>query len=169
MGATAELRLLVLLCILLVVAKISSAAPPSHLSNYDGALVQRFRAPQQTAAQTAAQTKIAAKAAIDSVAAKPWVLQYMGSSVVRGHLDSSLQKYSNAQLLEMFEWEFKRLPIFHNAPIDAEDVDRSCSSGIICDDSSLNVSLGNGYLQQPCQRYVLGGPQPIQNVMGYES
>ena len=35
-----------------------------------------------------------------------------------------LQHYSNEELLEMFAWEFQRLPLIHNAPIDDWDVDR---------------------------------------------
>jgi hypothetical protein len=35
-----------------------------------------------------------------------------------------LQHYSDEELLEMFAWEFERLPLIHNAPIDDWDVDR---------------------------------------------
>ena len=56
------------------------------------------------------------------------------------NLDASLQHYSNEQLLEMFVWEFQRLPLIHNAPADDWDVDRVG----LTDDSPLNVTLFNG-------------------------
>ena len=84
-------------------------------------LVQRFRPPKQTAAQAAAQGRIAAKATTQSAAARAWAVGYLGGPAVRPFLDSSLQHFSGEELLEMFEWEFKRLPLFHNAPTDGKD------------------------------------------------
>jgi hypothetical protein len=92
----------------------SSAVPSSH----DPPLLQRFRPPRQTASQAAAYRAIEKKAETLSAAARPWVLEYMGSKTVRSQLDPSLQHYSNEELLQMLTWEFERLPIFHNAPVD---------------------------------------------------
>ena len=47
-----------------------------------------------------------------------------------------------------------------------KDADRVAA--VIPDDSPLNLTLHNGFVQQPCQRYVLGGAQPVANVFGYE-
>jgi|EP01046_Picozoa_sp_COSAG06_P007275 hypothetical protein len=91
-----------------------SAAPSAH----DPPLLQRFRPPRQTPAQAAAYRAIETKAEALSAAAKSWVLEYMGSKTVRSQLDPSLQHYSNEELLQMLTWEFERLPIFHNAPVD---------------------------------------------------
>ena len=60
---------------------------------------------------------------------------------VRPSLDPSLRGLPKEELLEMFIWEFQRLPIFHNAPLDAWDVDRAG----IKDDTPLNITLENGY------------------------
>jgi hypothetical protein len=87
------------------------------------------------------------------------MLEYMQS--VRSSLDPSLQSLSTEDLLEMFIWEFQRLPIFHNAPLDAWDVDRAG----IKDDTPLNITLENGHIQQPCERWVVGGPQDLFSTM----
>ena len=92
----------------------SGAVPSSH----DAPLLQRFRPPRQTPAQAAAYHEIETKAEALSTAARPWVLDYMGSHTVRSQLDPTLQHYSNEELLQMLTWEFERLPIFHNAPVD---------------------------------------------------
>ena len=68
--------------------------------------------------------KIEAQAVQASAAAEPWVLSYFSSETVRSVLHPSLQNYSSKELLKMFAWEFQRLPLIHNAPIDDWDVDR---------------------------------------------
>ena len=112
--------------------------------------------------------EIAARATGQSAAAHRWALDYMGSQVVRSHLDSSLQHYSNQELLDMFVWEMARLPVFHNTPLDGSDVERVCydTGGLIVDDTPLDIAMLSGNLQTPCQRFVLGGPQTA-NVFGY--
>ena len=50
----------------------------------------------------------------------------------------------------MLTWEFKRLPILHNGPLNTKE------DPAISDDSDLTTTLSNGYLQNVCQRYVLG-------------
>lgn len=150
---------------LLIIGSSSSAATAPHPSENLKPLVQRFRPPKQTAAQASSHAEIAAKAKVQSEAARAWVVGYLGGDLVRKNLDASLHHYSGEELLQMFEWEFKRLPLFHNTPIDGEDADRVAV--IVPDDTPLHETLGNGYLQQPCQRYVLGGGQGIANAAGY--
>ena len=87
------------------------------------------------------------------------MLAYMES--VRPSLDPSLRGLPKEELLEMFIWEFQRLPIFHNAPLDAWDVDRAGIKG----DTPLNITLENGYIQQPWEGWVLGGPQDLFSTM----
>ena len=45
--------------------------------------------------------------------------------------------------------EFERLPIQHNAPLDAADHQFG-------DDTKMLVQLSNGYIQNVCQRFALG-------------
>ena len=72
--------------------------------------------------------EVAATALRESAEARPWMLNYMGG--VKSSLDPSLQDLSNAELLERFTWEFQRLPIFHNAPLDAWDVGKKDASNL---------------------------------------
>ena len=134
-------------------------------SVFDDNLRLPVRPPQQTTDQARAMQEIQSRAVRDSAAARAWVLSYFGSAKFRQNLDASLQHYSNEELLEMFTWEFQRLPLIHNTPIDDWDVDRIG----IGDDSPLNVTLDNGNLQQPCQRYVLGGPESLFPTIMYAS
>jgi hypothetical protein len=130
---------------------------PSSASS-EAPLRQAFRPPRRTDAQTAAMAKIEATAVHGSAEAKDWALSYLASDAVRGRLDASLQHYSDEQLLEMFSWEFERLIVWHNAPLDAAMVERSTTNR---DDTPLSITLENGYLQNPCQRHVLGGDQAV--------
>jgi hypothetical protein len=96
-----------------------------------------------------------------SAAARPWVLEYMGSPAVRSRLHSSLSSLSNEQLLERFTWEMERLPIFHNAPASDLDFYENCYENVamLCDDTPVDATVYNGYLQNSCIRETLGGPQ----------
>ena len=62
------------------------------------------------------------------------------------------------ELLSILSWEFQRLPILHNAPIvpGANQID---------DDTDLFTTLTNSYLQNVCQRYLLG-VEPKNNFAG---
>ena len=93
--------------------------PANGIDPRDEPLRVAFRPPKQTTAQAKAMDKVYADASAQSAAAKPWALSYMGSDAVRSRLDPSLQHYSNQQLLDMFTWEFQRLPLMHNAPLDS--------------------------------------------------
>ena len=137
--------------------------PANGVEPRDEPLRSAFRPPQQTAAQAKAMAKVYAAAATDSAAARPWALAYMGSAAVRSRLHASLQHYSNEQLLAMFSWEFERLPLFHNAPLDSF----GATLFAVQDDTPLNVTLDNGYLQNVCQRYVLGGPESWWSTVTY--
>ena len=140
---------------------------PTGQSNgmFDENLRLPVRPPPQTPDQAEAMRIVRERAVKDSAEARPWVLQYFDSHWFRQNLDPSLQHYSAEQLLEMYTWEFVRLPLIHNAPKDDWDVDR-CG---ITDDSPLNLTLANGNLQQPCQRYVLGGPEDLFATIMYGS
>ena len=133
--------------------------PPSSFD--DPTLRQAFRPPQLTPMQRAAMEKIGATALRQSAEAEPWVLQYLED--IRPSLDPSLQHLPSTKLLEMYRWEFQRLPVFHNAPLDAWDVDRIG----INDDSPLNITLDNGHIQQPCERWVYGGPEDLFTTIMY--
>ena len=91
-------------------------------------------------------TDIQANAARESAAAKDWALGYMGSDAVRGRLDSSLQHYTDAQLLDMWVWEMEHMAVWHNAPLDAAMVARSSTNH---DDTPLNTTLENGSVPSP--------------------
>eukprot|EP01052_Picozoa_sp_SAG31_P034481 SAG31_NODE_4035_length_3645_cov_1.508460_2_plen_982_part_00 len=134
-------------------------SPPSTFD--DPALRQPLRPPQQTPAQAAAMKKVYAEALLQSAAAKQYALNYMAD--ILPSLDPTLQHLSPDELLQMFTWQFQRLPVFHNAPLDSWDVDRIG----INDDSPLNITLSNGYIQQPCEREVLGGPQNLEATIMY--
>ena len=109
-------------------------------------LRQAFRPPRRTEAQAAAMTDIQANAARESAAAKDWVLGYIASDAVRGRLDSSLQHYTDAQLLDMWVWEMERMAVWHNAPLDAAMVEQTT----VChDDTPLNITLENGSVPSP--------------------
>ena len=114
-------------------------SPPSNAPD-TGNVPQPFRPPRRTAVQAAAISKIINQSQQLSEAARPWVLEYMGSDAVRMHLHQSLQSLSNAELLERFEWEFQRLPIIHNTPVDAANVADLIYMQSI-DDTTLNLTL----------------------------
>ena len=143
--------------------------PPPPPDGPTAPLRQRFRPPRYTTVQKTAIERIAANAVRDSAAAKAWALSYMNSSAVRGRLDASLQHYSDDQLLEMLGWEMDHLPIYHDIPINEliESEGGGGSTGQLYDDTGLNISLDNGYLQSPCQRTVLGGPQNLIDALQY--
>lgn len=139
-----------------------------HDSASDPPLRQYYRPPRQTAAQAESMKDIEERAVKLSAEAEPWVLEYITSDRFRSHLDPSLHKFSGPELLKMMTWEFQRLPLFHNAPTDAWDVDRvGDRRQLVTDDSPMNIALPNGNLQQPCQRYVLGGPEGLMNTVMY--
>jgi hypothetical protein len=121
----------------------------------DDPLYQAYRPPRQTRTQAAVIENISSFAKKHSEDARPWVRQYMGSETVRSRLHESLQHLTDEELLERFTWEFERLPIFHNGPSTALDLEEAT----IHDDSAMNVSVRDGYLQNPCIREVLGGNQ----------
>ena len=129
-------------------------SPPRNAAD-TGNVAQPFRPPRRTAVQADAISKIINESQSLSEAARPWVLEYMGSDAVRTHLHPSLQTLSNADLLARFEWEYSRLPIIHNAPVDAANVADLIYMQSI-DDTTLNLTLENGFIQNTCQRTVDG-------------
>jgi hypothetical protein len=116
-------------------------------------LSQPARPPQMTGVQynTLANNLKTAKA--DSAAAKSWLLTHL-DTVVRPKLQKdkfpAWVKDANAStLLDALTWEFRHQTLLHNAPIYSKHA-------LIQDDSDLNTTLRNGYLQNVCQRYLLG-------------
>jgi hypothetical protein len=106
----------------------------------------------------------------NSSKAKEWVLNQMGNDTLRSRLDPSIQKLklTNEQLLERFAWEFERLPIMHNAPLN--ELDATEIPPIIAqDDTRLDVSLGNGFIQNPCQRFLVGESETLGSTRTYTS
>jgi hypothetical protein len=144
-------------------------APPTLPALDDSPLIQKLRAPRQTPAQASDMKKIEARAATQSTAATQWVLNYLDSKKVRSNLDPSLQSLKSEELLERFQWEFARIQVFHNQPVDAlDEAQIAAQPNGLKDDTNLNITLQNGWIQNPCQRWALGGPQPLLNAAGYE-
>jgi hypothetical protein len=54
-----------------------------------------------------------------------------------------------AELFQMLQYEFLRIPIIHNAPFQQ-------GGAAIADDTDLFTTLRNGYLQNVIQRFVMG-------------
>ena len=128
---------------------------PGTARHDTGNVPQVFRPPRLTAMQSTAIGRISERAAALSPKAQNWVLQYLGSSAVRTRLDPSLQHLTTAELMDRFAWEFPRLPLLHNAPIDNADAERLVFMPAL-DDTILNLTLSNGFLQTPGQRVVDG-------------
>eukprot|EP01043_Picozoa_sp_COSAG02_P034316 COSAG02_NODE_2392_length_8974_cov_2.135437_5_plen_280_part_00 len=97
----------------------------SGIGRHDtGNVPQSYRPPQLTVVQNTVIQQISDRAAALSPKAEAWVLQHLGSPAVRTRLDPTLQHYSDEQLMAMLSWEFPRLPLLHNAPVDDLDAER---------------------------------------------
>jgi len=116
------------------------------------ALRTTHRPPRFTLAQEKARKALLADSANKSEAARHTVLLMIDA--IKPSLHAPYASYSSATLLAMLEWEYARLPIQHNAPLD--DNDRGGDT-TLCDDTTLLIQLTNGYIQNVCQRWVLGG------------
>lgn len=53
------------------------------------------------------------------------------------------------ELIDMLEWEFTHLPLIHNLPVTP-------GRDTIGDDTDLFTTMTNRYLQNVCQRYLMG-------------
>ena len=63
-------------------------------------------------------------------------------------MPTEIKRMGVSELFALLEWEFKRLPLTHNAPLkDAAKIN---------DDTKMMTTLTNGYLQNVAQRYLLG-------------
>merc|ERR1719410_1213686 len=123
-------------------------------------LLQAQRPPRQTPTQRDAHARLLAEVKKKSEAARPWVLAHLNES--RPKLHVSLQHLSDEELLERLDWEFRRLPIIHNAPLG--DGDASWFTRAFQDDTGLDITLQNGYLQNPCQRGVFGSNERFDGI-----
>ena len=112
--------------------------------------LQAQRPPQQTAVQAAVVAGNVKDAADKSAAAEPWVRTYLETTVRKGITNLWCANASTDELLEILKWEFAHQSILHNGPVDKGDPTQ------ISDDTDLFTTLSNGYLQNVCQRYVLG-------------
>ena len=105
---------------------------------------------------------IESDAKLRSAAAQQWVIDYLNSSTTRSRLDPLLAAMTPQQLLERLDWEMARLPIVHVAPVS--DISAGEMPGLE-DDTPLNVTLRNGYVQNVCHRYVFGGAKPPESKL----
>lgn len=63
-------------------------------------------------------------------------------------MPAAIKRMGADELLELLTWEFRRLPLIHNAPLE--------DAAKINDDTKMMTTLTNGYLQNVAQRYLLG-------------
>jgi hypothetical protein len=90
------------------------------------------------------------QAPTESAAAQGWLDSVIASQDFRTTIANlPMAKANVSVIVEMLQWEFKRLPILHNGPLLQ-------GGGAIPDDSDLETTLSNGYLQNVCQRWLLG-------------
>jgi hypothetical protein len=127
----------------------TTPAPPSQcgktLPKPGLPLSQVRRPPQQTPQQYKVQQLNIKNAAAQSAAAKGWLQNYLQTPSFKKEIaDLSIANSTTDELIEMLVWEFKRLAIIHNGPLIGE------SKGVQ-DDSDLETTRSNGYLQNVCQ------------------
>ena len=108
---------------------------------------------QSTLTQTLLQNASAA-----SDAAKPAVIAAI--EAIRSTLLHPYDTMMSEDLLEMLAWEFKRLPVYHNGPLDATEA----SAAGITDDTTLLTTLRNGYMQNMCHRVAFGAPDEVEAI-----
>lgn len=70
-----------------------------------------------------------------------FVISWSGIPILQG---------MNAQdLMNIIEWEFKHAPVIHNGAV------RTTDPGVT-DDADMFTTFTNGYIQNVCQRYLMG-------------
>jgi hypothetical protein len=113
-------------------------------------LAQAKRPPQQTAEQYRVQQLNIKDSKAKSAAARSWLSTEVQTAAFRKQIGNlPCANASTDDIIGMLSWEFKRLPILHNGPL-------KLGGGSIPDDSDLLTTLSNGYLQNVCQRWLLG-------------
>jgi hypothetical protein len=120
----------------LFAAATALAIPPP-----DPVLVQLHRPPEQTPNEKTVRDANVASAAAQSDAAKASLTAGLACTA------TLCKGKTAAELYEMFQYEFPRLPIIHNAPLN--------KASQIGDDTDLWTTIHNQYLQNVIQRYVL--------------
>ena len=88
-----------------------------------------------------------------SAAAEPEVQKYLGTVVLPGLAGTTAENATPAELLAMLKWEFAHQQLQHSAP--TRPWPKPPATGVR-DDSDLNTTLGNRYIQNVWQRYLLG-------------
>jgi hypothetical protein len=113
-------------------------------------LAQAKRPPQQTAEQYRVQQLNTKDSKAKSAAARSWLSTEVQTPAFRQEITNlPCANATTDDIIGMLSWEFKRLPILHNGPLLP-------GGGSIPDDSDLLTTLSNGYLQNVCQRWLLG-------------
>jgi hypothetical protein len=130
---------------LLFVVTLLTDNPP------DPKLVQLHRPPEQTPLEKSVRDSNVAKAAAQSAAAKAKFMAGLSCTV------AECKGMSASQLYDVFQYEFPRLSIIHNAPIKTSQIG---------DDTDLWTTLSNQYLQNVIQRYVLSSEESRANMVG---
>jgi hypothetical protein len=118
---------------------------------------QRYRPPHQTAVQKTVRSgnvlgnvSWGQNAKSLHAAAEPWVRHYLETQVRPNIKNLWCANSTTDELLAILSWEFRNQPVVHNGPWHADE------PGQVGDDTSLNTSLENGYLQNIVHRYLLG-------------
>lgn len=88
-----------------------------------------------------------------SAAAEPELQKYLGTVVLPGLAGTAAENATPAELLAMLKWEFEHQQLQHSAP--TRPWPKPPATGVR-DDSDLNTTLGNRYIQNVWQRYLLG-------------
>jgi hypothetical protein len=113
-------------------------------------LAQAKRPPQQTAEQYRVHQLNTKDSKVKSAAARRWLSTEVQATAFRQKIANlPCANASTNDIIGMLSWEFKRLPILHNGPLNP-------GGGSIPDDSDLLTTLSNGYLQNVCERWLLG-------------
>lgn len=117
------------------------ALAAAALGSGNPALRTLYRPPPNTSVQNEVLAANIANAAAESEDARDELLGMLSCS------SEKCERMTQAELLDLLAYEFERLPLIHNGPyLDSE----------VGDDTDLNTTLLNGYLQNVVHRYVLG-------------
>jgi hypothetical protein len=106
-----------------------------------------YRPPVVTAVQKDVRAKGAAGAQAKSQAALPWLRNYL--ETMRPKLAGlPVANLTTDELIDVVTWEWAHIGLQHNGP--------ATTPASIPDDDRLLTNLNNGYIQNVCQRYVMG-------------
>ena len=112
-------------------------------------LEQDARPPQQTSTQANVLQKNVRGAAAQSALAEAWLATHLDTVVRPGLTGLPCAAATAEELLAIVKWEFNHQQLIHNAPVQPGQAG-------IDDDTDLKTTLMNSYIQNVCQRYLLG-------------